>query len=104
MSNKKSKHHLNSLKPGNQIHWYEIIEILGEGGFGITYLARDINLNHEVAIKEYMPSDLATRKKDGSVQPISAEKKETYQWGLERFLDEAKTIAPISTPKYRQSP
>ncbi len=98
MSNKKSKHHLNSLKPGYQIHWYEIIEILGEGGFGITYLARDINLNHEVAIKEYMPSDLATRKDDGSVQPISSEKQETYQWGLERFLDEAKTIAQFQHP------
>ena len=98
MSNKKSKHHLNSLKPGHQIHWYEIIEILGEGGFGITYLARDINLNHEVAIKEYMPSELATRKDDGSVQPISSEKKESYQWGLERFLDEAKTIAQFQHP------
>jgi len=99
MSTKKSKHHLNSLKPGHQIHWYEIIEILGEGGFGITYLARDINLNHEVAIKEYMPSDLATRNDDdGSVHPISSEKKEAYQWGLERFLDEAKTIAQFQHP------
>jgi TPR repeat protein len=98
MSNKKSKHHLNSLKPGHQIHWYEIIEILGEGGFGITYLARDVNLNHEVAIKEYMPSDLATRNEDGSVHPTSSEKKETYEWGLHRFLDEAKTIAQFQHP------
>jgi len=99
MSTKKSKHHLNSLKPGHLIHWYEIIEILGEGGFGITYLARDNNLNHEVAIKEYMPSDLATRNNDdGSVHPISSEKKEAYHWGLERFLDEAKTIAQFQHP------
>ncbi|RKZ65189.1 MAG: serine/threonine protein kinase, partial [Gammaproteobacteria bacterium] len=99
MSKKKSKHHLNSLKPGYRIHWYEIIEILGEGGFGITYLARDVNLNHEVAIKEYMPSDLATRNDDdGSVHPISSEKEETYHWGLERFLEEAKTIAQFQHP------
>jgi TPR repeat protein len=98
MSNKKSKHHLNSLKPGHRIHWYEIIEILGEGGFGITYLARDVNLNHEVAVKEYMPSDLATRNEDGSVHPISAEKKESYQWGLKRFLNEAKTIGQFQHP------
>ena len=99
MSNKISKHHLNSLKPGYRIHWYEIIEILGEGGFGITYLARDVNLNHEVAIKEYMPSDLATRNDDdGSVHPISSEKEETYLCGLERFLEEAKTIAQFQHP------
>jgi TPR repeat protein len=98
MGNNKSKHHLNSLKPGHMIHWYEIIEILGEGGFGITYLARDINLNHEVAIKEFMPIDLATRDEDKSVQPTSAEKKENYQWGLERFLEEAKTIAQFQHP------
>ncbi|MCH9047848.1 MAG: SEL1-like repeat protein [Proteobacteria bacterium] len=98
MSDKKSKHHLNSLKPGHKIHWYEINEILGEGGFGITYLAHDINLNHEVAIKEYMPVDIATREADGTVHPISAEKKENYLWGLERFLDEAKTIAQFQHP------
>jgi len=98
MSHKKSKHHLNSLKPGHKIHWYEINEILGEGGFGITYLAHDINLNHEVAIKEFMPMDLATREIDGTVQPISSEKEEYYLWGLERFLDEAKTIAQFQHP------
>jgi TPR repeat protein len=98
MGNNKSKHHLNSLKPGHKIHWYEIIEILGEGGFGITYLARDINLNHEVAIKEFMPSELATRGEDSSVQPISAEKRSSYHWGLDRFLEEAKTIAQFQHP------
>ncbi len=98
MSVKKSKHHRNSLKPGDKIHWYEIIEILGEGGFGITYLARDNNLNHEVAIKEFMPADLATRDNDGSVQPISSEKTANYHWGLDRFLEEAKTIAQFQHP------
>jgi TPR repeat protein len=98
MSDRKSKHHLNSLKPGHKIHWYEIIEILGEGGFGITYLARDINLNHEVAIKEFMPAELATRGEDDSVQPISAEKRSNYHWGLDRFLEEAKTIAQFQHP------
>lgn len=98
MDDKKSKHHLNSLKPGHKIHWYEIIEILGEGGFGITYLARDINLNHEVAIKEFMPSELATRETDGSVHPNSPEKRSNYHWGLDRFLEEAKTIAQFQHP------
>lgn len=39
-----AKVHRNSLQPGHRVHWYEIIEILGQGGFGITYLALDTNL------------------------------------------------------------
>ena len=42
----------NALPAGYQIHWYELERVLGQGGFGITYLARDRNLNQPVAIKE----------------------------------------------------
>ena len=90
MSNKKR--HLNALKNGQKLHWYEIRDILGQGGFGITYLAQDINLNHEVAIKEYLPVDLAIRTKSGTVSPVSDEHHERYYWGLERFIDEARTL------------
>ena len=38
------KVHRNSLQPGHKLHWYEIKEILGQGGFGITYLAHDVIL------------------------------------------------------------
>ena len=47
------KTHRNSLKPGHKVHWYEIKEILGQGGFGITYLAYDPNLKKYVAIKHF---------------------------------------------------
>lgn len=45
----------NSLKPGHRVGPYEIMSIPGQGGFGITYLAKDINLDRKVAIKEYLP-------------------------------------------------
>ncbi len=97
---KKSKknRHLNALTPGFELHWYGFREILGQGGFGITYIAYDRNLAHEVAIKEYMPVDLATRASDNSVVPISPEHEDRYQWGLERFIEEARTLAQFEHP------
>lgn len=56
--------HRNSLKPGHRLHWYSIGRVLGQGGFGVTYLAHDFNLNHEVAIKEYLPIEIAVREQD----------------------------------------
>jgi hypothetical protein len=91
--NKKSKkRHLNSLQPGSELHWYEFWGILGQGGFSITYLADNKNLAHEVAIKEYIPIDLAARAGDGSVESISQAHHDRYLWGLERFIEEARTL------------
>jgi serine/threonine protein kinase len=75
--------HRNSLKPGHRLHWYSIGRVLGQGGFGVTYLAHDFNLNHEVAIKEYLPIEIAVREQDSSVQPASDGHGERLKWGLE---------------------
>ena len=91
-------HHHIALPPGFVLHWYEIESILGQGGFGITYLARDTNLNHRVAIKEFLPSDLATRGEDSGITPFSSDHEETYVWGLERFIGEAQTLARFTHP------
>ena len=80
------------------LHWYEIESILGQGGFGITYLARDTNLNQHVAIKEFLPSDLAVRTQNSVVEPLSSEHEATYAWGLDRFIIEAQTLAQFIHP------
>ncbi len=48
-----SRAHGNSLPHGYRLHWYRIESLLGQGGFGITYLAHDTNRDKPVAIKEY---------------------------------------------------
>src|SRR5687768_2881094 len=84
-----------TLPAGYRINEYNIERPLGGGGFGITYLARDSNLQLPVAIKEYFPSDLVTRGAGQAVQVRggNAEHQEQYDWGLECFLDEARALA-----------
>ena len=88
----------NVLSAGDKIQWYEIVRVLGQGGFGITYLALDTNLNQQVALKEYLPSDLAARTDEGLVQAISDETRDTFNWGLARFISEAQTLARFDHP------
>jgi serine/threonine protein kinase len=90
--------HRNSLQPGYRLHWYVIKSILGQGGFGITYLAEDTNLNQEVAIKEFLPIELAVREQDASIYPVSGEHGEQFRWGLDRFMSEAQTLAQFKHP------
>ncbi len=90
--------HRNALPPGYKLHWYHIERILGQGGFGITYLATDTNLNRQVAIKEYLPVEMAVRQDNTSVYPVSGEHGEQFKWGLERFISEARTLARFKHP------
>lgn len=87
-----------ALVPGQTVLEYRIDKMLGGGGFGITYLAQDVNLQLPVAIKEYFPGDLAVRAADLSVSVRSSENKAQFQWGLERFLDEARALASFRHP------
>ena len=63
----------NALSRGHRLHCYEIDSVLGEGDFGITYLAYDSNLDQPVAIREFLPSDLVTRTQDSAVYPRSGD-------------------------------
>jgi len=85
------------LPTGYQLQNYRIDEILGEGGFGITYKATDLNLNRIVAIKEYIPLGTATRSSTGDVVPSKADFEEAYQQGLQRFLFEHSNLVKVQS-------
>ena len=89
----EQQHPLNALPQGHRLQEYELVRVLGFGGFGMTYLGFDHNLDKAVAIKEYLPSAFATRTADGSVAPQASDLSGNFQWGRERFLDEARTLA-----------
>ena len=88
----------NALPGGYQVHWYELERVLGQGGFGITYLARDRNLNQPVAVKEYFPLDLAARDDNLAAVAQSARDAQAYGEGLRKFVTEAQTLARFDHP------
>lgn len=89
---------LNALRHGTELHWYTIDRVLGQGAFGITYLATDNNLHRPVAIKEYLPGQLVHREQDGSVLALTDELVGEYEAGLKRFIFEARTLARFEHP------
>ena len=86
---------MTTLPPGSLIGKYQVVSVLGQGGFGITYRARDTQLGRDVAIKEYLPTTFAARQSDSMVLPHSTQLAEDFRWGRERFLAEAKTLAQL---------
>jgi serine/threonine protein kinase len=87
-----------ALPSGHTVFEYRIEKMLGGGGFGITYLARDINLEQSVAIKEYFPGDLTARAADLSARVRTPEAEQQFHWGRERFLGEARALASFCHP------
>ena len=88
----------NALPLQSMLLEYRLESVLGAGGFGMTYLGWDTHLEKHVAIKEYLPTDIAVRALDGSIVPITGELHREYQWGLDRFILEARTLAKFSHP------
>ena len=89
---------ISGLPPGTQIARYELISELGAGSFGITYRARDLDRGIDVAIKEYLPKDIAARTSGKQVGLRGPEHERFYQWGMDRFVTEAQILAQFRHP------
>lgn len=94
----ESAEHGQALPTGYRLDEYVIEKCAGSGGFGVTYLGTDVNLDKTVAIKEYFPFHLALRGDDRIVSPRTRAQADIdeYSWGLDRFIDEARTLAKFS--------
>jgi len=94
-----SSEHGQALPAGYELDGYHIEAVLGAGGFGITYRARETAIKRTVAIKEFLPAGVAMRDTDAaSVRPISTGEEEFYEYGLERFRGEAETLVRFDHP------
>ena len=84
-----------SLPPDTMIGGYRIVRKLAAGGFGVVYLALDTE-GQQVAVKEYLPSSLATRKPGELLPQVLPEKLSLYRLGLKSFFEEGRALAQIS--------
>lgn len=87
------------MEPGSILHGKYIIgKVLGYGGFGVTYIGWDFVLEQVVAVKEYLPSEFATRVPgEDAVTVYSGEKTQQFSIGRDKFSDEAKRLAQFNT-------
>jgi serine/threonine protein kinase len=88
----------NTLPIGTRLAEFELIGLVGAGGFGIVYLAEDHSLGRRVALKEYMPAALATRGSGIRVTLRSERNAETFEAGRRSFVNEARLLAQFDHP------
>ncbi|GIZ53692.1 serine/threonine-protein kinase [Noviherbaspirillum aridicola] len=89
---------IHVLPKGTRLGEFEVIDLIGEGGFGAVYLAYDHSLDRQVALKEYMPTGLATRTTNYCVTVRSQANAATFNAGLKSFINEAKMLARFDSP------
>ncbi len=92
-----TKAKLSPLPPNMVLNGYTIVRQVSEGGFSLVYLARDPQ-NQQVAIKEYLPSSLASRSEGQLAPQVLPDKLSLYRLGLKSFFEEGRSLAQISHP------
>ncbi len=88
----------SALPTGTRLAEFELLRVLGVGGFSIVYLALDHALQREVAIKEYLPTAIAGRGADGTVVVQDPAEQDTFDLGLRSFINEARLLARFDHP------
>ena len=91
-------HCQHALPLETMVQEYRIVGVLGAGSFGIVYIAENKFFKETVALKEFLPTDLACRLEGTLVSPLSADTKETYRFALNKFLGEAITLRELGHP------
>jgi serine/threonine protein kinase len=95
-----STEYSDELPIGYRLEEFEIKSILGSGGFGITYLAQDVDLKREVVVKENLPFQCAVRDSTRSVRPRTSatDDHNQFDWALKSFMREAETLSQFDHP------
>ena len=85
----------NHMLPASRLHdRYFVGKVIGYGGFGVTYIGYDTELDRKVAIKEYMPNEFSGRVQgETKVTVYEGDRAEQFQSGLEKFVSEARRLA-----------
>jgi len=94
----RSRGSADALPAGTRRHEFELLDVLGAGGFGIVYLASDRSLQRTVAVKEYFPADFGRRANDTSVVPRDESDAAMFALGLKSFVREARLLAGFDHP------
>lgn len=88
---------VNALPEGTSLGNYRLLKVLGQGGFGITYVARDNQLQRTVVIKECFPNGLCVRDATtGAISSISEASMDHYLAAMAGLMREARTLASLN--------
>jgi len=97
-ANESGAHSASALAIGAKLKEFVVTGIIGEGGFGIVYSAKDTQLQRNVAIKEYMPAAIANRLASSKINLRSVRHQQTFAAGMQGFIDEARLLAQFKHP------
>jgi non-specific serine/threonine protein kinase len=88
----------HALPVGTRLEYFEIGRVISASNFGIVYAATDLTLQHPVAIKEYLPTSVATRGEQLDVVPRGPQHLEVFERGRDAFIEEARRLARCNHP------